>query len=215
MKIRTLHSILAVLFFCNASSVQAKELEWKKKSVTVEYVTQVFVATFPTPLQVKLEKLSLGAYFTPEGASIAQFSAMARGDYDSWLAGWSKESRESMLKRYAESGRKPSDITAPWKGLLVDKQVYLLGEAQYSREGKSYALVRYRMTLPEEMVSVDKATGKTTKLGKKDFESTLVFRKSQEKWEAVQDLASDPVFGSNEMLWDATKSEIRITRPAP
>jgi hypothetical protein len=215
MNIKGAQASLFALLLTVTFGLHAAELEWKKKSVIVEYVTSVIVATYPEPLKMEMQKQNLTSYFTIEGAINAQFSAMARGDFDAWLAGWSKDSRELMLKRYAESGRKPADIVENWKGVLTTQPVYLVGQAQYARAGVNYALVRYRMKTLNELTTVDKVTGKTKSLGTKDFENTLVFRKNQEKWEAVQDLASDPVLGSSEMLWDATKSEIRITRPAP
>jgi hypothetical protein len=215
MNIRVLHTSILFLLLSANCGLQAAELDWKKKSVIVEYVTQVLVATYPVPVKLVMQQQNQASYFTLESAMQAQFSAMARGDYESWLAGWSKESREMMAKRYAESGRKPADIVANWKGLLTERQVYLIGQAQYAKGGVTFALVRYRMTSPDELTSVDAFTGKVTKLGTKDFENSLVFRKNDVRWEAVQDLAADPVLQSSAMLWDGTKTEIRISRPAP
>ena len=197
------------------SSLQAAGLDWQKKKVVVEYETQVLVATYPEPIKLLLQAQDKVSYLTPELAAQAQFSAMARGDYEAWLAGWSKDSREMMNKRMLEAGRKPSDMSAQWKGLLVERPVVLLGQVQYAREGRDYVLLRYRLATANKVTITDPRSGQSTASDGKGFENTMALRKNNEKWEAVQDLAGDPVFANSALLWDASKREVRITRAAP
>jgi len=117
-----------------------------------------------------------------------------------------------MEKRFRDSGRQPADIAANWKGLLTERPVVLVGTAEYTRQRVHYALVRYRMRGGK--MSNQDITGRVTELDTKDFENTLSFKQIDGRWQAVQDLAGDPVLHFSAQLWDDSKSEIRISHPA-
>ncbi|WP_028100701.1 hypothetical protein [Pseudoduganella violaceinigra] len=182
------------------------------KKVVVETYTTVGVSTFVPPQPVTALTRGAAGYSTPEKAAVALLSAMAAGDYDWWISMWSPEARALMEKRYRDSGRQPADIVANWRGLLSERPAVLLGKAEYARQRVTYALVRYRVHGGN--LTTQDTTGKVTQLDTKDFENTLSFKLIDGRWQAVQDLASDPVFHYSGELWDDSKNEIRISRPA-
>lgn len=214
--------MLAALLMTGATHVHSQaqsgstqpQLVTVNKKVIVESVTKVDVGTYTPSLPVQAVSREQARYNTPENTAIAMLSAMAAGDYDWWLSIWSEEARAMMTKRYQEAGRKPADIVAPWKGILTTRPAVLVGKADYGRQRTSYALVRYRTNSANELTLHDSKTGKVTPLGIRHFESTMSFRFNNGRWEAVQELAADPVFHGSGMLWDESKTEIRITRPA-
>ncbi len=182
------------------------------KKVIVETFTTVSVGPYTPAIAVKASTRAAAKYFTPEAAAFALFSAMAQGDYDWWFSVWSVEARALMTKHYQDTGRKQAEIVAGWQGILKDNPVFLTGKAEYARKGVNYALIRYKKT-GMNLTSEDIKTHQVTKLGT-EFENTLAFKFNNGRWEAVQDLATDPVFHNSVMLWDDTKSEVRISKPA-
>lgn len=184
------------------------------KKVIGETVIPVTVGTYTPPLPVSAVNHSQARQDTPENAATALFSAMAAGDYERWLGVYSAPSRAMMVKRYQDSGRKPADVVANWKGTLTTRPVVILGRADFRQHGATYALVRYRMTMLNEMTLTDKVTGKTTPLGTKHLEIAMPFRLNQGKWEATQELAADPLFHQNHLLWEDSKSDLDLRRPA-
>lgn len=210
---KLIYMICATYLGLIASAYADSGISWKTKKVVVEYYTTVGVGTYTPSISVKPSAQSTASYSTPEKAASSLLSAMAAGDYDWWLSIWSAEAREMMTKRYQEIGRKPSEIVSNWKGILTERPVALIGKAEYVRRGVTYALVRYRMT-GVNLTAVDTKTNKVTKLGAKEFENTLSFRQINGRWEAVQDLASDPVFENSAMLWKDGTNEVRLSRPA-
>jgi hypothetical protein len=187
-------------------------LKWATKKVIVETYTNVAVASYVPPVAVRPEPRSAARYATPEQAASALLSAMAAGDYEWWLGIWSRESREMMQQRYRETGRQPADIVANWRGTLTERAGFLTGKAEYVRQKTNYALIRYKIVGGK--LSAQDATGKVTDLGTNEIESTLVFKRSNDRWEAVQDLAADPVLHNSALLWDPNRTEVRISRPA-
>jgi len=207
----------ALILATSASAALAQaepRLVTANKKVIVENVTTVAVGTWTPAVPVTAVSRASASYATPEKAAVALLSAMAAGDYAWWLSIWSPEARALMTQRYQESGRTSADIVANWRGILTERPAVLVGKAEYARQRSIYALVRYRTTGGSGLTARDLKTGKVTDLGSKDFENTLAFKLSNGRWEAVQDLAADPVFHGSGMLWDETKSEVRITRTA-
>ncbi|NRR32085.1 hypothetical protein HSX11_18070 [Oxalobacteraceae bacterium] len=203
---------IALLAMAAQSALAQSQLKSSIKKVVIETYTTVGVGTFVPPQPVAALTRGKVSYNTPEQAAIGLLSAMAAGDYDWWLSSWSPEARAMMEQRYSETGRQPAEIIANWRGLLGERPVVLLGKAEYVRQRTTYALVRYRVRGGQ--LTAQDLTGKVTNLDSNEFENTLSFKLSKGRWEAVQDLASDPVFHFSGQLWDDSKSEIRISRPA-
>ena len=200
----------ALIVAASASAALAQgvpQLATATKKVVVEHGTTISVSTWAPPVFVMAVSRSAANYRTPEKAATALLSAMAAGDYAWWLSIWSPEARTLMTQRYQETGRTSADIVANWQGLLTKRPAVLVGTAEYSRQRTTYALVRYRTGGGNGLTAHDLKTGKVTDLGVKNFENTLAFKLSNGRWEAVQELASDPIFHSSGRLWDASKSK--------
>lgn len=210
---KTLPVLGLLLLAAGGPPAQAEsQLKSSVKKVVIETSTTVGVGTFVPPMPVQAVTRGTASYLTPERAAVALLSAMAAGDYEWWLGSWSAESRARMEKRYRDEGRQPADIVANWRGLLTERPVVLLGKAEYARQRVTYALVRYRMSGVN--LTLHDKTGKVTPVDGKDFENTLSFKLVDGRWQAVQDLAGDPVFHYSGQLWDDSRNEIRISRQA-
>lgn len=207
--------VIAGLLLLAAAALPAQaqsQLKSTMKKVVLETYTTVGVGTYVPPMSVNAVTRGTASYLTPEDAAVAFLSSMAAGDYDWWLSIWSTESRAAMEKHYRDTGRKPADIVANWEGLLKDRPAVLIGKAEYWRQRVGYALVRYRVRVGNQTrVDLD---GRVSELKTKDFENTMSFKQIDGRWQMVQDLASDPVFHFSAQLWDDSKQEIRISRPA-
>lgn len=184
------------------------------KKVIVEYRRNIAVFVYEKPITVARLEKGATRNQNPEQAAVALFSAMAASDYDWWLSQWSTESQQMMLDLYKQQGRKPADMVKNWAGLLTTRPVELLGRAEFVRNGDNFALIRYQIP-SRSLTGLDVTTGKQIDLGKQNFFGTLVLKRSRDlRWEASQELSSDPLMADDSELWAPERLEIRITRAA-
>jgi hypothetical protein len=215
-KLWVLFLALSAAFVLNQriASAQTASDAPRMKKVIVEYQRDIAVFHLEKPISVPRLKKEQARNQNPEAAAIGMFSAMAEGNFDWWLSLWTKDSQILMLNRYKEQGRTPADLTKNWVGTLTDRPIEIVGKAEFVRKGENFALVRYR-SLNRKLTTVDINTTKQADAVTQDFYGTMVFKRSNElRWEASQDLISDPLMADDSDLWDVKKTEIRVLRKA-
>jgi hypothetical protein len=188
-------------FLSAMSLAQIKYDPPQQKQVVVEYKSLVQLSRVAQPVPFAFVEKDAAKYDTPENALIAMVSAMHRGDYTAWLAGWTQQSRAQIEKTNADSKLTPETWINGWKRLVTGKQIAISARGDYIRRGETYAFIRYR------------TIGSQAPNGG-PLEQYLVFQRKGNQWEATNMLADDLVQIHFLQIAASTDNRIVIERGA-
>ena len=142
---------------------------------TYYFVVREYVPPIPVHAGSKPRALLLD---TPEGATLAFYSAMLRGDYEGWLAVWDSESRKAILERNTKKGRDAQYWIERWKE----------GFGSHS----DFKLMR-RVDTEGFVIIEIRASG--AGIGRKPLFQDLPLKRDQDgKWYTTNAFGTDPVF---------------------
>ncbi len=173
----------------------------QQKQVVVEYKSLVQLSTVAQPVPFAFVAKDAAKFDTPENALIAMISAMSRGDYAAWLAGWTPPSRAQIEKTNADSKLTPETWINGWKRIVTGKQIAISARGDYIRRGETYAFIRYRT------IGAQAPNGGP-------LEQYLIFHRKGNQWEATNMLAEDIVVNHFLQIAASTDNTIRIERGA-
>jgi hypothetical protein len=186
---------------CGIVSAQPKYDPPEQKQVVIEYKSLMQLSRVAQPVPFAFVERDAAKYDTPENALVAMVSAMHRGDYTAWLAGWTQPSRAQIEKTNADSKLTPETWINGWKRLVTGKQIAISARGDYIRRGETYAFIRYRT------IGSQAPNGGA-------LEQYLVFQRKGNQWEATNMLADDLVQIHFLQIAASTDNRIVIERGA-
>lgn len=167
-------AILGIVWVCEASDYSTKPAV--RGEFVVEYKYNYVESKYDPPVAVDKTMLRKRDNASPESVMTNHFLSMMSGDYDSWIEGWDRSSREMILKDDEEKGITPSKWISGWKKLFEGRGLELLSRV----ESGEYILITYRVF----------------NLGdnKEIYKAMLATKKFEEGWMVTQELARDHMY---------------------
>ncbi len=141
----------------------------------VEYVYNYTKRTYTPEITFKAIARNDASYASPEQAFVSHYSAMASGDYEWWLSGWTTEAQNGIHQRNVKMNRTARTWQEIWSKALQGETIKLIERV----ETGPYVFIVYKMF---------DASGKAT------MHSIYACKLVKDKWLATDELSEDLMF---------------------
>lgn len=141
----------------------------------VEYVYNYTKRAYTPEIVFKAVTRNAASYATPEQAFISHYSAMASGDYEWWLSGWTTEAQGGIQQRNARMNRTAKNWQEIWSKALRGETIKLVERV----ETGPYVFIVYKMF---------------DERGKATMQSIYACKLVKDKWLATEELSEDLMF---------------------
>lgn len=141
----------------------------------VEYVYNYTKRAYTPVIVFKPVTRNTASYATPEQAFVSHYSAMASGDYEWWLSGWTAEAQSGIQQRNARMNRTAKSWQEIWSKALRGETIKLVERV----ETGPYVFIVYKMF---------------NESGKATMHSIYACKLVKDKWLATDELSEDLMF---------------------
>lgn len=141
----------------------------------VEYVYNYTKRAYTPEIVFKAVTRKEASHATPEQAFISHNSAMAAGDYEWWLSGWTTEAQSGIQQRNARMNRTAKTWQDIWSKALRGETIKVIERV----ETGPYVLLVYKMF---------------NESGKATMHSIYACKLVKDKWLATDELSEDLMF---------------------